>query len=99
VPAIREASDHEEFCYAVWSDTLYVFGGSTGHRDHSTLLALDLAHDSWRVVHHKEELGLGWPEGRHCAQMWAAGGKLYVFGGRTLGGWCCQACVPVSVLL
>jgi hypothetical protein len=88
VPAIQKCEDHEEFCYTVWGDTLYVYGGSVGHQDHGSLLALDLDSGTWRLLHHQQELSLEWAEGRQCAQMWAAAVRADVGrGGQAVRVW------------
>ena len=49
----------------------------------SALLAFDLIGNKWSVLHHAPQLSLLYPEGRWHHRMWAAEGKVWIFGGRT----------------
>jgi hypothetical protein len=77
------SAKHTGFAAVVWQDSLYVHGGQQAGQEMATLLAFDLAKGSWQLLHHKQQLSYGWPEGRHGHQMWASGGSLFILGGST----------------
>ncbi len=82
---------HTCFAMAVWGDTLYIYGGLVSSATDvpvnvNTLMGFNLLTKTWELLHHKEKLSRSYPEGRHAHQMWALGGKLYIFGGMTPKG-------------
>lgn len=74
---------------AVWGDTLYVYGGHASgvQQDLGCVVALYLLTGTWELLHWQPGTSARWPEGRKAQSMWAAAGRLYILGGRTVREW------------
>ena len=83
--------DLSDFAATVWGDALYIYGGKLDPDLDSlgSLFAYHLLEDRWEVLLScSRQSSPSYPEGRHCPQMWALAGRLYILGGRKPSEYC-----------